>query len=167
MSDKVWNKATKDTAGLKSFFDQNRDRYLWPRRLDAEIYECNSAENANIVFKMLKKKKNTSKEIIEKVNATSELNLKVKLNKFDPEQTPSLKGRIFILGRNKPYQFDGKYYVIKLNQDLPITRKEFSDAKGTATSDYQNYLEKTWLEELNKKYPIKVNFDILYNLDKK
>ena len=46
-------------------------------------------------------------------------------------------------------------------------RKEFSDAKGTATSDYQNYLEKTWLEELNKKYPIKVNFDILYNLDKK
>ena len=167
MSDKVWNKATKDTAGLKSFFDQNRDRYLWPRRLDAEIYECNSAENANIVFKMLKKKKNTSKEIIEKVNATSELNLKVKLNKFDPEQTPSLKGRIFILGRNKPYQFDGKYYVIKLNQDLPIMRKEFSDAKGTATSDYQNYLEKTWLEELNKKYPIKVNFDILYNLDKK
>jgi len=167
MSDKVWNKATKDTAGLKSFFDQNKDKYLWPRRLDAEIYECNSAENANIVFKMLKKKKNTSKEIIEKINATSELNLKVKLNKFDPEQTPSLKGRTFVLGRNKPYQFDGKYYVIKLNQDLPIMRKEFSDAKGTATSDYQNYLEKTWLEELNKKYPVKVNFDILYNLDKK
>jgi peptidyl-prolyl cis-trans isomerase SurA len=116
---------------------------------------------------MLKKKKNTSKEIIEKVNATSELNLKVKLNKFDPEQTPSLKGRTFVLGRNQPYEFEGKYYVVKLTQDLPIMRKEFSEARGVATSDYQNYLEKTWLDELNRKYSVKVNLDILYNLDKK
>jgi len=166
MSDKVWNKATKDTSGLKKFFEDNRDKYLWPKRLDAEIYECNSIENANVVFKMLKKKKNTSKEIIEKVNATSELNLKVKLNKFDPEQTPSLKGRTFVLGRNKPYEFEGKYYVVKLTQDLPIMRKEFSEARGAVISDYQNYLEKTWLEELNKKYPVKVNLEVLYNLDK-
>lgn len=166
MSDKVWNKATKDTSGLKKFFEDNRDKYLWPKRLDAEIYECNSIENANVVFKMLKKKKNTSKEIIDKVNATSELNLKVKLNKFDPEQTPSLKGRTFVLGRNKPYEFEGKYYVVKLTQDLPIMRKEFSEARGAVTSDYQNYLEKTWLEELNKKYPVKVNLEVLYNLDK-
>jgi peptidyl-prolyl cis-trans isomerase SurA len=167
MSDKVWNKATKDTVGLKKFFDENREKYLWSRRLDAEIYECNSLENANVVFKMLKKKKNTSKEIIEKINATSELNLKVKVNKFDPEQTPSLKGRTFVSGRNKPYEFEGKHYVVKLTQDLPVIRKEFSEARGAATSDYQNYLEKTWIEELSKKYPVKVNFDILYNLNKK
>lgn len=167
MSDKVWNKATKDTLGLKKYFEENRDKYLWPRRLEAEIYECNTIENANLVFKMLKKKKNTSKEIIEKVNATSELNLKVKTNKFDPELVASLKGHNFIPGRNKPYQFEGKYYVIKLNQDLPVMKKELSEARGAVTSDYQNYLEKTWLDELNKKYPVKVNYDILYNLDKK
>lgn len=167
MSDKVWNKATKDTVGLKKYFEENRDKYLWPRRLDAEIYECNSVENANVVFKMMKKKKNTSKEIIEKVNANSELNLKVKTNKFDPEVVASLKGRDFILGRNKPYEFEGKYYVIKLNQDLPIMKKELTEARGAVTSDYQNYLEKTWLEELKNKYPVKVNYDVLYNLDKR
>ena len=94
-------------------------------------------------------------------------NLKVKLNKYDPEQTPSLKGRNFLVGRNKPYEFENKYFVVKLIQDLPIMRKEFAEARGNATSDYQNYLEKTWLEELNKKYPARVNYDILYNLDKK
>ncbi|MBM3186527.1 MAG: hypothetical protein FJZ67_09505, partial [Bacteroidetes bacterium] len=165
--DKVWNKATKDTTGLKKFFEENRDKYLWPKRLDAEIYECNSAENANLVYKMMKKKTNTSKEIIEKVNATSELNLKVKLNKFDPEQTSYLLGRTFVAGRNKPYSFEGKHYVIKVINELPIMRKEFNEARGAATSDYQNFLEKTWLEELNKKYTVKVNYDVLYNLDKK
>ncbi len=167
MSDKVWNKANKDTTGLKKFFEENRDKYLWPKRLDAEIYECNSADNANLVYKMMKKKSNTSKEIIEKVNATSELNLKVKMNKFDPEQTSYLQGRTFAVGRNKPYSFEGKHYVIKLVNELPIMRKEFSEARGAVTSDYQNFLEKTWLEELNKKYSVKVNYDVLYNLDKK
>ena len=166
MSDKVWNKATKDTSGLRTFFESNRDKYMWPNRIDAEIYECNSAENADVVFKMLKKKKNTSKEIIEKVNATSELNLRVKTNKFDPEQIAYLKGLKFEQGRNKPYNFEGKYYVIKLNQYLPIMKKEFAEARGAATSDYQNYLEKTWLEELKQKFPIIVNYDVLYNLGK-
>ena len=166
MSDKVWNKATKDTTGLKSYFEINREKYMWPHRIDAEIYECNSLENADIVYKMLKNKKNTSKEIIEKVNATSELNLRVKTNKFDPEQTAYLKSRIFQQGRNKPFNFEGKYYVVNLKQDLPIMKKEFSEARGAATSDYQNFLEKNWLDELRQKYPVKVNYDVLYNLDK-
>ena len=38
MSDKVWNKAVKDTSGLRLFFNQNRDKYQWPNRVDATIY---------------------------------------------------------------------------------------------------------------------------------
>jgi peptidyl-prolyl cis-trans isomerase SurA len=45
-------------------------------------------------------------------------------------------------------------------------RKELSEAKGLVTSDYQNYLEKNWMEEIAKKHTIKVNYDILYNLNK-
>jgi peptidyl-prolyl cis-trans isomerase SurA len=44
--------------------------------------------------------------------------------------------------------------------------KELSEAKGPVTSDYQNYLEKTWLEELTKKHRITLNYDVLYSLDK-
>jgi peptidyl-prolyl cis-trans isomerase SurA len=41
-----------------------------------------------------------------------------------------------------------------------------SEAKGAATSDYQNYLEKQWLDELAKKHPITVNKQVLYSLGK-
>jgi peptidyl-prolyl cis-trans isomerase SurA len=166
MSDKVWNKSVKDTSGLKNFFQANRSNYMWPKRIDATVYECNNDKNAKTVFKMLKNKKNTSKEIIEKVNAKSELNLRVKMNKFDPEQINYLKSRTFIQGRNQPYNFDGKYYVIYVNQLLPEMNKELSEAKGMVTSDYQSYLETTWLEELSKKHKIIYNYDILYSLDK-
>ena len=166
MSDKVWNKASKDTAGLKNFFNQNRDKYLWPVRYDATVYECTTEKNAKMAYKMLNNKKNNSKNIIEKINASSELNVKVKMNKFDPEQYTPLKNGKFTPGRNKPFLLDGKYYVVELKEILPVMKKEFSEAKGMATSDYQTYLEKNWMDEISKKHVIKVNYEVLYNLNK-
>ena len=54
MSDKVWNKAVKDTSGLKKFFEQNRSKYTWSDRIDATVYECLNNEIAETVFKMIK-----------------------------------------------------------------------------------------------------------------
>jgi peptidyl-prolyl cis-trans isomerase SurA len=167
MSDKVWNKAMKDTLGLKSFFEANRSNYMWGNRLDAVVYICSDTKIADKVFKMIQNDTINSKHVIEVINKDSELNLSVKTNKFDIENTAYLKGTNLSKGANKPFQFEGKYYVIKVNEKLAPKTKEFSEAKGAATSDYQNYLEKTWLEELAKKHTVKVNTDVLYSLGKK
>jgi peptidyl-prolyl cis-trans isomerase SurA len=52
---------------------------------------------------------------------------------------------------------DGRYYAIIIDQALPAGPKALSDARGQATSDYQNYLEKQWIEQLRQQYPVKVN----------
>lgn len=167
MSDKVWNKASKDTVGLKDFFAKNRGNYMWTKRLDATVYECLNKQIADKVGGMLKNDTITSKHVLEVINKDSELNLKVRMNKFDIEQTSFLKSANLKKGLNQAYEFEGKYYVVKVAEVLEPMRKEFSEAKGIATSDYQNYLEKTWLEELTKNHPIKVNSEVLYNLGNK
>jgi len=166
MSDKVWNKAVKDTSGLRAYFLSNRDKYMWPARLEAIVYECLNLGIANEVASMILNDTINSKHVIEKVNKDSELNLKVKMNKFDPETTPFLKGKSLTMGVNKTYEYDGKLYVVKVTNVLPVMRKEFSEAKGSATSDYQNFLEKNWLDSLTMKYKVKVNKKVLYNLGK-
>ena len=40
-------------------------------------------------------------------------------------------------------------------------QRSFNEAKGLVINDYQNYLEDKWIVELKKKYPIKVNEDVL------
>lgn len=167
MSDKVWNKAVKDTIGLKDFFLKNKSNYMWTKRLDATIYECLNKEIANKVSAMLKNDTINSKDVIDVVNKDSELNLKVKMNKFDMEQTNFLKNRTFSKGVNPSYEFEGKVYVVNVKDVLNPMTKEFNEAKGTATSDYQTFLEKTWLEELKAKYPVKINEEVLYNLGNK
>jgi len=69
-------------------------------------------------------------------------------------------------GVNKPYVFDGKNYVVKLNEVIEAKNKELAEAKGIITSDYQTYLEKEWLNELEKKHKIVVYKDVLYSLGK-
>ena len=165
MTDKVWNKANKDTLGLKNYYEVNKSNYLWKDRIDAMVYECLDKNIANQVIKMLKNDTITSKHILEKLNAKSELNLKVKTNKYEISEVPYLKGRSFKVGTNASYEFGGKFYVIKVNALLPTGPKLLTDAKGLITSDYQNYLEKVWIEELTKKYTFKINEKIIYSLD--
>ena len=165
MTDKVWNKANKDTIGLKNFYENHKANYQWKDRIDAMVYECLDKNIANQVIKMLKNDTITSKHIIEKLNEKSELNLKVKTNKYEINEISYLKGRTFKKGTNPSYEFGGKYYVIKVNELIPAGTKLLIDAKGLITSDYQNYLEQEWLKELTIKYPFKINEKIIYSLD--
>ncbi len=166
MNDKVWQKAINDTTGLKTYFDGNKSNYNWNERLDAVVYICVDNQIANQVFNMIQNDTINSKHVIDVINKESSLPLSVKTNKFDITQTNYLSGRNLIKGINAPYDFEGKYYVIKVNEKLQPKQKEFSEAKGAITSDYQNYLEKEWINELYSKHNIVVNNKNLYAVGK-
>jgi peptidyl-prolyl cis-trans isomerase SurA len=167
MQDQVWNKAVKDTAGLRTFFNENRSKYSWSERINATVYECKDEHIAVQVYGMLLKSDTiTSKNVIEVINKDSELNLKVRMNKFELKQTAYLNNRNWTLGLNPVYSYEGKWYVVKVAEIMPPAPKEFTEAKGLATSDYQVYLEKKWLDALRSKHQIVINTDVLYQLGK-
>jgi peptidyl-prolyl cis-trans isomerase SurA len=47
MEDKVWTKASQDSIGLKSFFENNREEFMWGERVSAVIYSGASQEIIN------------------------------------------------------------------------------------------------------------------------
>lgn len=165
MQDQVWNKAVKDTAGLRAYFMENRNKYVWSERLDATVYECKDEHIAVQVYGMLVTSDTvSSKEVLELINKDSELNLKVRMNKFEVNQTPYLQNRNFTKGLNPVYSNEGKWYVVKVSEVLAPGPKAYNEAKGLATSDYQAYLEKKWLEALRLKHKIVINEDVLYQI---
>jgi peptidyl-prolyl cis-trans isomerase SurA len=52
-------------------------------------------------------------------------------------------------------------YVKEVMSPMP---KSLQEAKGLITADYQNYLEKEWIEVLKKKYDYHVNEGVLDSL---
>lgn len=167
MSDKVWNKASKDTTGLREFYKGNMAKYQWKERTNAVVYECLNQDIAKKVHKMIQNDTINSKHVLDKINAESELNLRVRTNKFEISETSFLKNQNLKKGINGPYEVDGKVYVVKVEEMLPAGTKTFEEAKGAITADYQNYLEKAWLEELAKKHPIKIYDSVLYTVGQK
>ncbi|TNE53017.1 MAG: peptidylprolyl isomerase [Bacteroidetes bacterium] len=163
MTDKVWEKANKDTSGLKSFHTLNASKYTWKDRVEGTIYECKNQFVAMKVQELLKEKKDPV-EIMSEVNAQSELNLRMKNGRFEIEETPALKGQKLKLGVNGPYMTDDKHYVVVVDELIPLEMKTFEEAKGAITSDYQEALEKEWLDELEKKHTVVINKDVLYSI---
>lgn len=166
MSDKVWNKAMKDTTGLKKFYEKNKENYKWGNRIDAEIYECNSKEVAQEVMTLAKIDTMTASNIVRKVNESSELNVRNRNGKFEIEKVNYLEGKNLKKGLNDIFEYDGKFYVVNVTEMLEPALKEFNEAKGAITSDYQTQLEKDWLAELKEKHPITINKEALYSVGK-
>ena len=164
MSDKVWNKAMIDTIGLKNYFEANEGNYLWGKRIDSDVFECYSKEDASKTYDLLLNDTISSKEVTSTINGESELKIRQRSGKFDLDKTPYLKNKTFSKGLNKPFEVDGKFYVLKVNEILDPSQKAFSESKGAATSDYQNHLEEEWLNELRKKHSIKINSEELYSI---
>jgi peptidyl-prolyl cis-trans isomerase SurA len=50
-----------------------------------------------------------------------------------------------------------RFGYIAISKIIPAGNKKLTDTKGVAVTDYQNYLENSWIENLRKKYPIQVN----------
>jgi peptidyl-prolyl cis-trans isomerase SurA len=44
--------------------------------------------------------------------------------------------------------------------------RNYSEAKGLVISDYQTELEKQWVAELKKKYPVKVDEKVFQQISK-
>jgi peptidyl-prolyl cis-trans isomerase SurA len=166
LNDLIWQKAINDTTGLRSYFEANRSKYNWNERLDAVVYICSDDQIANQVYSMIQNDTINSKHVLDVINKESALPLSVKTNKFDITLTNYLTGKNLSIGANAPYEFDGKYYVVKVNEKLEPKQKEFSEAKGAITSDYQNQIETEWIKELYSKHNIVVNTKNLYAVGK-
>ena len=164
MTDLIWNKASLDTIGLNTYFEANKNKYMWKERINATVYECGSQKIADKVVKLLKNDTINSRHVLQIINDTSELNLSVKTNLYEKENTAFLKNTTLKKGVNLPYQHGLKIYVVKVDEIIPPSAKLLNETKGLVITDYQNYLEQTWLEELSKKYSFKVIEENIYNL---
>lgn len=164
MSDMVWNKAMKDTVGLQEYYEINKANYIWGNRVDASIFECYSNEIANQAYKLLQNDTIQAETVVSSINKDSELNIRFRSGKFDTNRTSYLKNKDLKVGLNEPYEVDGKYYVLLVNQKLDPSQKEFSESKGAVTSDYQNYLESKWIAELKERHKVTVYDNVLYSI---
>ncbi|MFN8775310.1 MAG: peptidylprolyl isomerase [Flavobacteriales bacterium] len=160
---KVWSRAVKDTAGLRAFFEANTDKFMWPERLDAVIYTCASADIAKKARVMIAAGTDRS-EIASKINEGTQLNIEIQEGVFTREDKDVLAAMEWKKGLSPNITQNGQVFIVYVKEVLAPSPKKFSEAKGMATSEYQNYLEQQWIGELRSTYSFSINKDVLYTI---
>lgn len=163
MQQKVWDKAAEDSAGLKTFYEQHKEKYLWNRSADAIIFSCSSLAVANNTILQLRK----GQPWRQIVNENSS-EIQADSGRFDLGQIPVVDRTNFTDGLitlpvvNKN---DGTAVFAKILKIYPANEpRKFEDARGLVITDYQNYIEQKWITQLKKKYPVKVNESVFQSL---
>ena len=169
MQQKVWDKANEDTAGLKTFHEANKTKYMWNNRFDCEVYLCADKKMAGSVAKMVKKGIQPD-SIRRKHTRSNTVSMDYRMGKYESTDTFLFPdGRILatLFGKPEYREAQGKIYklnqiganwvVVKIHQFIPAGPKKLEECRGLAANDYQTYLEDQWLKDLLKTYPYSVN----------
>lgn len=159
----VWSKSVEDSAGLANYYTSNKENYKWSQRLDATVY---SALNEGIVkrVKQLLDKGLSEDSIQKHVNDESQLNLKYETKKFEKGENEFVDQVNWEKGISDNIKKNNRLYFVHVKEVLAPTFKTLEDARGIIASDYQNYLEKKWIDELRNKYTFKVDQSVLSEL---
>lgn len=160
----VWNKAVQDSVGLANFFQQNIAKYQWQQRLDATIYTCASKEIATQVRKLVKKQGADLTQIQTDINKSNPLNLVIKSGKFEKGDNKTIDGIEWKKGITKDITEGTSTIFVDVKAVLAPSAKDLAEVRGAVIAEYQNKLEKDWIDSLHAKYPVTVNEEVLKTL---
>ena len=165
----VWTKAIKDTAGLHKYYNEHKNNYLWNKRVDASIYTVPANINdkaRKIALKRIKKNLNKAEtlDLLKKIAKKDKSMVTIEDKIFKKDENKMVDDTNWKIGIGKSTIDGNKASFVYINKIVEPSPKPFKDCKGLVTADYQNYLEKEWIKSLRKKYPIKINKDVLQSV---
>ena len=164
----VWGKAEKDEAGLENYFKNNKKKYTWDApRFKGIAYHVKDKADVKAVKKCVKGEPfDKWPELLHAAfNADSVIRIRVVKGLFKVGDNPLVDREVFKkknvdVPPTKDYPIDAIYgKVLK-------APKEYTDVRGQVLSDYQDQLEKQWVEQLRQRYTVTVNRDVLATVNK-
>ena len=162
----VWTKAMKDTVGLHNFYKEHRLKYKHGVEAEALVFSCPKP-----FLKQMKALLSQTKDKEQLLQAIWKHQVKIKgieadSGTFQKGDNMFLDSIAWNPGLSKPIPSGegNKVGVVFIKKVISHGIMSFEQARGLVVSDYQDYLEKIWVEQLRKKYPVRVNEKILKRL---
>lgn len=171
MDQQVWGKASKDSVGLRSFYEANKTKYMWEPGFVGSVYrfkdEASMKKGLSIINKKSSKDEDVSKAVNNEENPDA---VTIQQGRYEFSRFKDVPKEVILKG--KPYtavkNADGSYTVVKpTSVSEGPSQKSLEDAKGYVVAEYQDFLEKKWNEKLRNKYPVKVDETVFNTLNQK
>ncbi|MBL7826503.1 MAG: peptidylprolyl isomerase [Saprospiraceae bacterium] len=166
----VWDRANSDSVGLEDYYRINlSQKYKWDERARVSIYSLKTDDTKIIDNVRAFAASNPSAAVVKKFNTPDNELVTVIEKSYERNKNKEL-GQLWKTGDMTDSKIDPGTKTSsfqKIEEIMPPTGKTLAEARGYAVADYQDYLEKKWIEDLRKEYPVKVSEEVLKGLIKK
>ena len=162
MDREVWDKAVKDTVGLKEFHERNASKYMWNDRVLASIITVTRTESLPKVKALLDSgiELDSLKSAIQRDSISYAFVRKGYYQRGDNQYVDQTEWKVG--ERNEiPSTVDQTTVIVCIRELRGPEPKTLKEARGLVTSDYQVELEQKWVKALKDKYPVVVNEKVL------
>ena len=159
----VWDKASKDEAGLANFFKKNKKKYAWDEpRFKGMAYHVKEQGQVKAVANCVKKLSfdKWAEALRTTFNGDSIIRIRVEKGIFKKGDNAVIDSIIFkkdtTVNHLRDYPIDAAYG--KLLKKGP---EDYTDVRALVVADYQEQLEKEWVADLRRKYTWEVDEEVL------
>ena len=159
----VWDKAAKDEAGLKDFFNKHKANYAWDEpRFKGMAYHVKTKADVKNVKNCVKKLPfdQWAEALRSTFNSDSVIRIRVEKGIFKPGDNAYIDKVVFkkdtVVTPLQDYPIDAHY-----GKMLKKGPEDYTDVRGLVVADYQEALEKEWVADLRRRYSFQVNQDVL------
>ena len=161
----VWDKATFDTTGLAMYYDKNKTKFMWGPRADlytVVIQDKDPKVTKKIISTLAKK---SVEDVAKTYNQAGEVvtytSVKYEQGVKELEGLAWKKRVTSVPDKNA----EQKTVTLKLLDNLSgPTPKTLDEARGYVIADYQDHLEKQWVNSLQQKYKVEVDKGVFESL---
>jgi peptidyl-prolyl cis-trans isomerase SurA len=158
----VWDKANQDTEGLAAFFKANKKNYTWDEsRFKGHMIYAKNETAAKVAKQIVKTAHPDSvmSYLNQRVNVDSVLYVRVERGVWTKGKNAAVDQLGFKI-KDAEYTPSEEFPIVIAVGKVIKAPQVYTDERGKVVTDYQDYLEKSWVKDLREKYPVVINQEV-------
>lgn len=165
MDREIWTRAKSDTIGMQDFYKNHSVNYQWKKRFGVDIL---SSTDKSVIekAKQLMKKGMSLEGIKEKLNTAEKVNIMLKSGVYEEDDALLSSFQNLTKGVSDIVFKDNYYFILNVKEVKEAGPKLFAECKGKVMSDYQQFLESNWVNELKKEFEVKIQPEVFATIKK-
>ena len=165
MQSRIWEKAAEDSTGLKKYYLAHQAEYYWPASADVIIFTSKDSATATAARAAIAINTPAWRDLLRSFeNSVQADSGRYELAQLPVRDTLALHAGAITSPLLNP--IDKAWHFLFIQKKYPPGQpRSFEEAQGFVLNDYQEHLENEWIKALKKKYPVKINEEVLKRAD--
>ncbi|HEY6900060.1 MAG TPA: peptidylprolyl isomerase [Puia sp.] len=168
MQRKIWDRASTDSAGLRNYYEAHKSKYWWETSADALLF---TSGNQQLAEKLKANLQSHGVSNWRQWTDSAGMTIQADSGRYEMAQIPGAAGQTSLTPgvftsfvTNKADNTVSFAYILNFYRER--APRNYRDARGFVINDYQAWMEDQWIGTLKKKYPVKIEDQVVAGLPK-